>query len=70
MLGGVPGLLGAHPVLDQVAELVAVGWALWLEWYATRLALNAGPLLATYIVLVDQVIGLGFAIAGATSGTM
>jgi len=68
MVGGVPGLLGAHPLVDQVSELVALGWALWLEWYAVRLAFGAGPLLAAYLVMLDQIIGLGFAIMGLSLG--
>ena len=31
-----PTLLGAPPVIGQAARLITIGWALWLEWYATR----------------------------------
>ncbi|MGE0223191.1 MAG: hypothetical protein AB7F35_18355 [Acetobacteraceae bacterium] len=68
MVAGLPGLLGAPPIVDQAMELIAVGWALWLEWYATRLSLHAGPMLAAYFVMVDQLVGLAFAIAGAPPG--
>jgi hypothetical protein len=37
-IGGLPGALGAPAIVDQCAELVTVGWALWLEWYAIRLS--------------------------------
>ena len=68
MLGGVPGLLGVPPVVEQAAQLVALGWALWLEWYAVRLVFSAGPLLAAYMVMLDQIIGLAFAIMGMSLG--
>ena len=35
-----------------------IGWALWLEWYATRLAFGVGPLNAVGLVLLDQSIGI------------
>ena len=68
MFGGVPGLLGVPSVVDQATEVVALGWALWLEWYAVRLAFGAGPLLAAYLVMLDQIIGLSFAIMGMSLG--
>jgi hypothetical protein len=58
VIGGIPGLFGVPPIVDQVCELVAIGWALWLEWYATRLALGVSPLLATALVVLDQSIGI------------
>jgi hypothetical protein len=32
---------------------VGFGWALWLEWYVARLALEATPLAAAFLVVVD-----------------
>lgn len=58
IVGGIPGLLGAPAIVDQACELIAIGWALWLEWYATRLALGVGPLRAASLVLLDQWIGI------------
>jgi hypothetical protein len=58
VFGGVPGLLGAPHTVDQVSQLVATGWALWLEWYAVRLALGVGSWPAVWLVLLDQSIGL------------
>ena len=54
----VPMLLGAPPLVAQTAWLVAMGWALWLEWYATRLALAipGGP--AAALVALDFALGL------------
>jgi hypothetical protein len=50
---GLPGLLGAPEFLQQTFGLVALGWALWLEWYATRLALEIDVLPAIGIVVLD-----------------
>jgi hypothetical protein len=58
VIGGIPGLLGAPQMVDDVCELVTFGWALWLEWYAIRLALGVGPLVATAMVVLDQSIGI------------
>jgi hypothetical protein len=58
VIGGIPGLLGVPPVVDEVFELVTIGWALWLEWYAIRLALGVTPLTATALVMLDQSIGI------------
>jgi hypothetical protein len=58
VIGGIPGMFGAPPLIDQACALVTVGWALWLEWYATRLALGVGPLVATGAVMLDQSIGI------------
>lgn len=58
LVGGIPGTLGVTGMLDQACELITIGWALWLEWYATRLAFGVGPLAATGLVLLDQFIGI------------
>ena len=58
IVGGLPGMLGAPAMIDQACELIAIGWALWLEWYATRLAFDVGPLAAAGLVLLDQSIGI------------
>ena len=58
IVGGIPGTLGAPAVVDQACELFTIGWALWLEWYATRLAFAVGPLIAVGLVLLDQSIGI------------
>jgi hypothetical protein len=54
----LPRLLGAPEMVDQTAELVALGWALWLEWYATRIALGIDGLAAGGLVGIDLAIGL------------
>jgi len=58
IVGGIPGILGGPAIVDQACELVTIGWALWLEWYATRLAFGIGPLAAVGLVLLDQSIGI------------
>ena len=54
----MPGLLGAPPLLDQVAQLVGLGWALWLEWFAFRLTLEIGVVAAAGLVTLDVAIGV------------
>jgi len=58
ILGGLPGTFGAPAIIDQACELTTIGWALWLEWYATRLAFGVGALTAVGLVLLDQSIGI------------
>jgi hypothetical protein len=50
--------LGMPALLVQTAWLVAVGWALWLEWFATKLALDIGGLPAAGLVGLDVMLGL------------
>lgn len=58
VVGGIPGLLGAPPIVDEAAQIVAIGWALWIEWFATKQALGTGNMVAVLFVVLDQVIGL------------
>jgi hypothetical protein len=58
IVGGIPGTLGAPAIIDQACDLIAIGWALWLEWYATRLAFGVAPLAAVGLVLLYQSIGI------------
>ena len=43
---------------DQVAQLFALGWALWLEWFAFRLTLGIGIVAAAGLVALDVAIGV------------
>ncbi len=54
----IPGLLGAPALLDQVAQLFAIGWALWIEWFAFRLTLGVGMVAAAGLVVLDVAIGV------------
>jgi len=58
LLGALPGVLGAPTIIDQACQLFALGWALWIEWYATRTALGVAALVAVWLVMVDETIGL------------
>jgi len=52
----LPPLLHLPDIVGETTWLVASGWALWIEWYATKLALGIGGLPAAGMVL------LGFAL--------
>jgi hypothetical protein len=69
IVGGIPGTLGAPAVVDQACELITIGWALWLEWYATRLAFGVGTMTALGLVLLDQSIGIMLASLAALIGS-
>ena len=57
-LGSLPALLGIPSVFAAAAQLFALGWALWIEWYVTRTALGVGAMVAVWMVLLDEIIGL------------
>jgi len=54
----IPGLLGAPALLDEAAQLVGLGWALWLEWFAFRLTLGITGFTAAGLVMLDVAIGV------------
>ncbi len=58
LLSSLPVLLHAPALIAQASELVALGWALWLEWFVTRLALDLPGLPAAGLVALDLSIGL------------
>jgi hypothetical protein len=58
VVGGIPGLLGVPPMLDEAAQIIAVGWALWIEWFAIKESLGTTALPAAFLVVLDQLIGL------------
>lgn len=66
MAAAVPVLCGAPAWAGQTAGLVAIGWAVWLEWYAARLTLDTGPLAAAALTCLDLLIGLALSGAIAT----
>jgi hypothetical protein len=55
---GIPGLLGAPAPIDEAAQLFALCWALWLEWFAFRLTLGIGAVPAAGLVALDVAIGI------------
>lgn len=58
VVAALPALLGLPAPVAQTAWLVAMGWALWLEWTAARLALDMAPLAAAGMVALDVMLGL------------
>ncbi|CAH2600037.1 conserved membrane protein of unknown function [Rhodovastum atsumiense] len=54
----VPELLHVPPLVAQTLWLAAMGWALWLEWYATRLSLAVPGFTAALLVATDFTLGL------------
>ena len=70
MIAGLPLLLGAPDWIDQTAGLVALGWALWLEWFAARVALDVSGFAALGLVGLDITLGLVLSgVTGALLGT-
>ena len=68
--GSLAGLLGAPGPVSAAAVLVVTGWAIWLEWYATRVALGVGGLAAAGFVLLDYAISLAtFGIGSVVNGS-
>jgi hypothetical protein len=49
----LPVVLHAPSIAGETSALVGYGWALWLEWYVTRLVLNVSPAAAALLVAVD-----------------
>lgn len=68
VIGALPDLLGAPPVIGQAAVLITIGWALWLEWYATRLTLDVGIGAAAGFVALDQAIGVLLGVVAVSLG--
>jgi hypothetical protein len=66
VVSAIPGLLGVPTPIDELAQLVALGWALWLEWFAFRLTLGISTLAAIGLVGADVSLGL---FLSALSGT-
>ncbi|MBW4092512.1 MAG: hypothetical protein HIU82_15605 [Proteobacteria bacterium] len=68
LAGVLPALAGAPVWLAQTAALLGQGWALWLEWYAIRLALDTTGLLAAAVMAPDVVLGVAVAMALTAAG--
>lgn len=68
LLGAIPDLLGAPTILGEAAQLFALGWALWIEWYAIRIVLGVSALAAVWLVMLDETIGLLAALLGMALG--
>jgi hypothetical protein len=57
VVASLPPLLGMPKIVGDTAWLVATGWALWIEWYATRLTLDITGMQAAGLVLLDEAMG-------------
>jgi hypothetical protein len=62
----LPALLGFPAWMIQTTWLVAIFWALWMEYFVTRLALNLPKGMAIAMVALD--FGLGIAVAFVIAG--
>ena len=62
LLGDVPDLLGAPPIVSEAVALVVFGWALWVEWFAAMLTLERDVVLASALVLMDVCFGIGLVV--------
>ncbi|WP_072562865.1 hypothetical protein [Granulibacter bethesdensis] len=55
----VPQLLHGPSLLIQLAALCFSGWALWIEWFATRNTLALSGLAAAGLVALDTMLSVG-----------
>jgi hypothetical protein len=53
----VPAALGLPDLIGEAVWLIAMGWALWLEWFATRAALEISGPMAAGLVILDVMLG-------------
>jgi hypothetical protein len=58
LVATLPGVLGAPDWLSETAQLVGQGWALWLEWFAIRLALDVTGVQAGVVMAPDVLLGV------------
>lgn len=61
----LPSVLGLPGWIGNALGLAAVGYAIWLEWFVTRVALNIPGLTAAMFVILD--LALGLFIGGVTA---
>jgi hypothetical protein len=66
VVAALPSLLGLPDPVAQVFWLVAMGWALWLEWFSTKVALDISGFQAAGLVMLDVMLGLF--LVGLTAG--
>jgi len=52
-----PQAIGLPDLIGETLWLVAMGWALWLEWFATRVALDISGVRAAGLVILDVALG-------------
>jgi hypothetical protein len=54
----VPLLLDAPAWISEIVWIVSICWAIWLQWFAARLTLDVGRLVAAGFVALDLAIGV------------
>ena len=54
----LPGWIGAPAWIGQTLGIVALFWAMWLQWFATRIALGIGRWTAIALVALDILMGI------------
>lgn len=65
--GSLPAWAGLPGWLSATAALLATGWAIWLEWFATRVTLGVGRGAAAALVGLDLAIAV--ALYGFSQGS-
>ena len=65
----LPPLLGLPSIVGETAWLAASGWALWIEWYAARLALDITGVQAIGLVALDEALGIALLAIIGSVGT-
>lgn len=58
LISAVPGWIDAPAWLGQTLGMVALFWAMWLQWFATRTALDLSRWSAAALVALDVIIGI------------
>jgi hypothetical protein len=67
LAAGLLPQMGAPDWLAEAAWVFAAGWAMWIEWYATRLTLDLTRVAAAGFVVIDILVGL---LASAASNAL
>jgi hypothetical protein len=58
LFAAIPSLVGMPDIVSETIWVVAMGWALWLEWFVTRLTLAVPGRTAAALVALDMSFGL------------
>ena len=69
--GSLPAWAGLPGAVSATAALVATGWAIWLEWFATRVTLGVSRGAAAALVVLDLAIAValyGFSAGNGSAG--
>lgn len=69
--GSLPAWAGLPGWFAATAALLATGWAIWLEWFATRVTLDIGRVAAAAFVALDLAVAValyGFSAGNGSAG--